>query len=338
MKDRRLEELVEEGRRALVRGETLEAFLARYPLEAAELQPLLEIGQRLTGLCLNPSHAFRHEARERFLQATLRARQQREEQPLRWRRWLWRVTLPVGTAVLLLGAGAGLLTVSADALPGSPFYAIQKARYGIVEHLARTPGQQAAFQLNYVAHDIQLVKRAQALGIDSTTIVFRLEISAMRASERANQLAQRLPPRKRALVIQRLHQLLLMQERMPISTASVHSREITAGERMQRLEQLERVVEQQSTTGRYSQQRALQRSLEVTGTPRTSSTMEEASTAVRLTHTTTRRLEQRLPARHTSTSKRLSAHTVKSRGSILKRLRRVVLPRFLPRVTPPSHS
>lgn len=329
MKDRRLEELVEEGRQALARGETLEAFLARYPLEAAELQPLLEIGQRLTGLCLNPSHAFRHEARERFLQATLRARQQREEQLLRWRRWLWRVTLPVGTAVVLLGAGAGLLTVSADALPGSPFYAIQKARYGIVEHLARTPGQQAAFQLNYIAHEIQLVKRAQALGTDSTTIVFRLEISAMRASERANQLAQRLPPGKRALVIQRLHQLLLMQERMPVPTAFVHSREITAGERMRRLEQLERVVEQQ---------RAFQRPLEAAGKPRSSSTMEEALTAVRLTHTTTRPLEQRLPARHASTSKRHSVHTVKGRGSILKRLRRVVLPRFSPRVTPQSHS
>jgi len=142
--DQRIDTVLEDCRQRLSRGQSAEQCLAVYPAHAAELRSLLPLLTPLRQLIEAPDAAFVAAARQRFHS---RLREAQALQPARDRRaaplrWLQRLAIPVAAVVALGGSGFGLVTASADALPGSPLFSIQQAREQVVQRLAHSPEQQ----------------------------------------------------------------------------------------------------------------------------------------------------------------------------------------------------
>ncbi|WP_322489832.1 hypothetical protein [Chloroflexus sp.] len=86
---------------ALAKGEPIHEILARYPHEAATLQPILVVAESLAHLATDPTNEARIASRRAFLrQATTY-----QTRPALWQRLaLWAASV----ALLILFAGGGL--------------------------------------------------------------------------------------------------------------------------------------------------------------------------------------------------------------------------------------
>jgi hypothetical protein len=106
---------------ALQQEQSVEQVLARYPQERDQLRPLLETAVRLQQFNLQPSLAAQSRSRQAFLaeaEALSAASRARPSSLV----WLRRLLVPVAAMVMLFLLGAGLITVSASAVPGEPLY------------------------------------------------------------------------------------------------------------------------------------------------------------------------------------------------------------------------
>lgn len=212
--DQPLAGVLEECRQRLERGETVEQCLAAYPSHAAALRELLPLLAPLRALAASPDPAFAHAARQRF---HARLREAQAQQPPRGvlapRRWLRRLAIPLAAIVALGGSGLGLVTASADALPGSPLFPVQQAREQVVQHLARTPAQQATYQLGLAAHRVQLVHRAEVEHA-SPAVVDELIAGMLQATNRAAQDLSAAPEAQRQRLLNQAAPLLKREERV----------------------------------------------------------------------------------------------------------------------------
>lgn len=261
--DQPLDGVLEECRQRMARGETAEDCLAAYPSHAAALREFLPLLAPLRALAASPDPAFAHAARQRF-HARLREARTRQHAPgilATPRRWLRRIAIPLAAIVALGGSGFGLVTASADALPGSPLFPVQQARDQVVRHLARSPAQQATYQLGLAAHRLQLVRRAEAERA-SPVIVDQLIAGMLQATDRAAQELPAVPEPQRQRILNQAAPLLQREERVlaaeqrrtsPPSSAIIEQRRrqlAAARQRLQAAQLRHAVTPQPAPTGR----------------------------------------------------------------------------------------
>ncbi|MFN3373114.1 MAG: DUF5667 domain-containing protein [Chloroflexus sp.] len=120
MMDKSLENILNNCIDALAAGESLEEILARYPAEAAALQPLLTTAASLFELATEPSAEARIASRRAFLQQAAIYR----PKPAFWQRL---TLIAAGILMLLMLVGGGLAWAAESALPGDPLYAIKRS-------------------------------------------------------------------------------------------------------------------------------------------------------------------------------------------------------------------
>jgi hypothetical protein len=110
--------------RLLVKGETIEQCLRRYPGQAAELKPLLKtalVTKRVSAI--QPRADFKARARYQFRSA-LKEAAAKSRPPLGWfPRWATVATI----ALVLLLAGSSTVVAAGSSMPDSPLYPIKLA-------------------------------------------------------------------------------------------------------------------------------------------------------------------------------------------------------------------
>ncbi len=108
----------------MITGETIESCLQRYPVFAAELEPLLKTAQEtISAAAIEPSHEFRQRASSEF-QAAIRNMPVKQGWAFKWQlRW----ALPAAIFLVLVTAGSGTVVAATNALPDSPLYSIKMA-------------------------------------------------------------------------------------------------------------------------------------------------------------------------------------------------------------------
>ncbi|MBE2222639.1 MAG: hypothetical protein IAF02_13915 [Anaerolineae bacterium] len=110
---------------ALEQGENLDAILARYPENAAELRLYLETAVSLQTLNLQPTIAAQQRSQKQFLETAAALRQNKKPAPFAVR--LQRILLPLaGLAMILVLVTAVFLPVSAQTIPGDALYTTKR--------------------------------------------------------------------------------------------------------------------------------------------------------------------------------------------------------------------
>lgn len=144
--NKELEQSLIECLDALERGESPGSILGRYPQQAEELRPFLEVAARLDTLQLQPSLEAKARSQRAFLAEADRLRQQKPR-PV-WPRWALRTA---ASLLLLLLVSAALLPLSAGAMPGSPLYGLKRATEAI--RLTTTSDVERRMALNELAKE-----------------------------------------------------------------------------------------------------------------------------------------------------------------------------------------
>lgn len=125
-KSREFENILDEClERLLVRGETIEQCLQRFPELANELKPLLETAQAVNkASAIRPHPEFRDRARYQFYMA-LQATAVKRSRPF----FLWRLRWVTVVAVVLalLLAGGGTVTAASGSMPDEFLYPVKLA-------------------------------------------------------------------------------------------------------------------------------------------------------------------------------------------------------------------
>jgi len=123
--------------RILARGETVEQCLARYPEEAAELEPLLRTSLFAKKAAeIKPRPEFRERARYQ-MRAALREMAEKRERRFSLFSWQPRwATVVVAVLVLLLASG-GTVAAAGNSMPDGPLYPVKLATERV--RLALTP-------------------------------------------------------------------------------------------------------------------------------------------------------------------------------------------------------
>lgn len=126
MKKPDIENLLNECLERLLKGETVEQCLSRYPEQAAELRSLLQTALAIKkASAIEPRPEFRARARAQFHMA-LREMEEKKEQ--RWSfgwRPQWAITVLAALAVLFLGSGT--IAAAGYSMPDSPLYPVKRA-------------------------------------------------------------------------------------------------------------------------------------------------------------------------------------------------------------------
>lgn len=111
--------------RLLVRGETIEQCLQRYPEQAAELKPLLETALAAKkASAIQPQAEFKARARYQFREALQEAASPKRRPFFGWLpRWATVVTI----VLIVLLAGGGTVAAAGNSMPDSPLYPVKLA-------------------------------------------------------------------------------------------------------------------------------------------------------------------------------------------------------------------
>jgi len=120
------EDILNECLEAIARGETEESCLARYPEQASEIRPLLQVIIASQGARqISPRPEYRARARYEYRCAVAEVCAKSTQRGFRWR-WRWSTAVPLVIAVIAV-AGGGIVAASTNALPGQPLYGIKLA-------------------------------------------------------------------------------------------------------------------------------------------------------------------------------------------------------------------
>jgi len=111
----------------LVKGETTEQCLQRYPEYADELKPLLATALSINKLsAVEPRPEFRDRARHQFYSALQKA-ELKKSRPLFGWAWQPRWAVTVAIALFLVLAGGGTVVASGNSMPDEPLYTVKLA-------------------------------------------------------------------------------------------------------------------------------------------------------------------------------------------------------------------
>jgi hypothetical protein len=159
-KVREFENILNECLDRVIKGEAIEACLARHPEHAAELEPLLKTAlETKMAAAIKPRPEFRQRAGNEF-QSAIR------EMPSKGRRsssrWQLRWAIPVAVILVLLTAGTGAVAAATNSLPDSPLYQVKLATEAV--QLAFTPSAEGKAELyaRFVDYRVEeIVKMAE---------------------------------------------------------------------------------------------------------------------------------------------------------------------------------
>ncbi len=137
---------LEDCLKAMQDGADLDSALARHPDLADELRPMLRDAGAAAGLDPDPVPAnVVREGRQRLLARVDAARRKRKNLRAIPRLWRFALAAAVVLAFLVLGSN-GLVTASANSLPGDPLYGIKRMVEGIQLQLAASPGERVKLE------------------------------------------------------------------------------------------------------------------------------------------------------------------------------------------------
>jgi len=148
MRDSHFDNIVNDCLERIAAGESVADCLARYPEQAEELAPILQMGQATMDVsrAARPSAAVRARGMAR-MQAALEERRHRRR---RWQmpRVFWRpISTPIAAAFavvfLTIVAAGGTTVASADSIPGEPLYPVKSIRESVEERIARSDEHKA---------------------------------------------------------------------------------------------------------------------------------------------------------------------------------------------------
>ncbi|MFC1961789.1 DUF5667 domain-containing protein [Chloroflexota bacterium] len=165
----------------LTRGETVEECLARYPEQAAELQPLLETIVDARGATeLVPRQEFQEKARHEFRMALRETEPQRGNWFPGWRPQ-WAV-VPISILVLVFGGG-GTVVAASGSLPDEPLYPVKRATETV--RLALTPSALGKAELyaelidRRVTEITDMAEKEKAAEVEKTTDLLSQQLITM---------------------------------------------------------------------------------------------------------------------------------------------------------------
>jgi len=123
----------------LVKGETIEECLRRYPEHARELKSLLEIATATKkATAVQPSPEFRERARQQFYAALREMPAQKKRAGFSWGRQPQWATVVAAVLALLLVSG-GTVAAASGSMPDQPLYTVKRASEQV--RLALTPSR-----------------------------------------------------------------------------------------------------------------------------------------------------------------------------------------------------
>ena len=143
MRDSHFDNVVNDCLERMAAGESVAHCLARYPEQAEELAPILQMGQATLDVsqAAKPSAASRARGMARMQAALEQGRHKRK----RWQmpRISWRpistpITAAFAVVFLAVVAAGGTTVASADSIPGEPLYPVKSIRESVEERIARS--------------------------------------------------------------------------------------------------------------------------------------------------------------------------------------------------------
>jgi len=182
MKNSEFENILDECLERLVRGETLEQCLQRYPEQAAQLEPLLQTAQAVRkASAILPRSEFKARARYEFRSA-LQATATKRRLPLFGLRPRWAMALMIIGIVLV--AGGGTAAAASNSMPDSPLYPVKLATEQV--RLTLTPSDMGKARLCTALADRRV---AEIIYMASKGDAQQVEVITQRLDERLTMLA-----------------------------------------------------------------------------------------------------------------------------------------------------
>ena len=183
MKNSEFENILEECLERLVKGETLEQCLQRYPEQAAQLEPLLQTAQAVRkASAILPRSEFKARARYEFRSA-LGATATRRRLPSFGLRPRWVMALMV--IAIILVAGGGTAAAASNSMPDSPLYPVKLATEQV--RLTLTPSDMGKARLCATLADRRV---AEIICMANKGDARRVELVTQRLDERLTMLAE----------------------------------------------------------------------------------------------------------------------------------------------------
>jgi hypothetical protein len=238
--DQSLEVVLDDCRRRLLAGDSVEACLAAYPEHATELAGWLPLVVRLRALGSEPDPAYAVRARHRF-QRQVVAAQERARASGRYRPALWlkHLALPLALVLILTASGLGLVQAASGTLPNSPLYPIREAQENVGGLLVRSTDGQASYQMQLANRDLADLGRAEAA--HEPRVMRAVAVAMVQASNRATNLTLRASAPNRPALSARLRGLLSREHQAlsrlatsaPGAAAAIHPllQQLTADQR-----------------------------------------------------------------------------------------------------------
>ena len=148
----RFDDILNECTERLLRGESVEQCLQRYPEQAPEIEPLLRVAAAAgkASSAVEPSPEFRARTRHE-VQSRLRSKEWKVERKgtpaLRWMpRW---AMVAACLALLLVFAGGGTVAASSGSLPGDTLYPVKTATEQVQMKLTFSKAAKAKLQARF---------------------------------------------------------------------------------------------------------------------------------------------------------------------------------------------
>jgi hypothetical protein len=173
--------ILDECLELVLKGEGVEACLARYPEHAAELEPLLRTAlETRKAMSVGPRPEFRQRAGYEF-QAAIRGVKPRGGKG--FFRWHLRWAAPVALIIGILMIGSGTVTAASSSLPDETLYPVKLAAESV--QIAFTPSAldkaelYARFADRRVAEIIKMADRGKVEQVEKTTKRMDKQLIAM---------------------------------------------------------------------------------------------------------------------------------------------------------------
>lgn len=193
MKDSHFDNIVNDCLERIAAGESVADCLARYPEQADELAPILQMGQATMDVsrAAKPSAAGKARGMARMQAALEEGRHKRR------RRWqmprLFR--MPIGTPIaaafavvfLTIVAAGGTTVASADSIPGEPLYPVKSIRESVEERIARSNEHKAQVHAKLARERGREMRELIARGR-----IYEAEVVAVRLNRHLNESANRM--------------------------------------------------------------------------------------------------------------------------------------------------
>ena len=193
MKDSHLDNIVNDCLERMAAGESVVDCLARYPEQADELAPILQMGKATMDVsrAARPSAAGRARGIARMQAALEEGRYRRR---VRWQmpRIFWRpISAPIAAAFavvfLTVVAAGGTTVASANSIPGEPLYPVKSMRESVEARIARSNEHKAQVH----------AKLARERGREMRELIVRgrmyeAELAASRLNRHLNESANRM--------------------------------------------------------------------------------------------------------------------------------------------------